>query len=221
MFSTVPLDAETCIDWFSEDAHLDDEECLFALRKLALHTWLMRHVRRSDGFIHFSMHQIVKSAVCSQSNIREEDHAHLMKRSWGIVEIEARNREDAKWVRAILAKSGDTVHFRIQFKNTGKVEMKNVLLRDILPPGLAYLEGSTTVYTGNHPEGVVVSDNILSNSGINIGHFGPGANAWVYFSADVEPLYTPHNRILRNIIQMNGGFVTKTAYADVAVEAGT
>ena len=99
--------------------------------------------------------------------------------------------------------------------------MKNVLLRDILPPGLAYLEGSTTVYTGNHPEGVVVSDNILSNSGINIGHFGPGANAWVYFSADVEPLYTPHNRILRNIIQMNGGFVTKTAYADVAVEAGT
>ena len=221
MFSTVPLDAETCVDWFSEDAHLDDEECLFALRKLALHTWLMRHVRRSDGFIHFSMHQIVKSAVCSQSNIREEDHAHLIKRSWGIVEIEARNREDAKWARAILAKSGDTVHFRIQFKNTGKVEMKNVLLRDILPPGLAYLEGSTTVYTGNHPEGVVVSDNILSNSGINIGHFGPGANAWVYFSADVEPLYTPHNRILRNIIQMNGGFVTKTAHADVAVEAGT
>ena len=66
-----------------------------------------------------------------------------------------------------------------------------------------------------------MSDNILSNSGINIGHFGPGANAWVYFSADVEPLYTPHNRILRNIIQMNGGFVTKTAYTDVAVEAGT
>ena len=66
-----------------------------------------------------------------------------------------------------------------------------------------------------------VPDNILSNSGINIGHFGPGANAWVYFSADVEPLYTPHNRILRNIIQMNGGFVTKTAHADVAVEAGT
>ena len=127
------------------------------------------------------------------------------------------------WSEAITANSGDKINYRIQFKNSGEVAMKNVIIRDILPNGMTYVKGSTMVYNANNPKGVTVSDNIVTNSGINIGDYAPGANAWIYFSATVNNSVSEkcNNTILRNVVQANGGYGTKEDTADVGVKGKT
>lgn len=127
------------------------------------------------------------------------------------------------WSQAITAKSGDKINYRIQFKNSGEVAMKNVIIRDILPTGMTLVKGSTKVYNSNNPNGVVVSDNITSNSGINIGDYAAGSNAWIYFSATIDSSVSEkcNNSILRNVVQANGGYGTKEASADVGVTGKT
>jgi uncharacterized repeat protein (TIGR01451 family)/LPXTG-motif cell wall-anchored protein/prepilin-type processing-associated H-X9-DG protein len=123
------------------------------------------------------------------------------------------------WSEAVTANAGDKVNYRIQFKNTGEVAMKNVIIRDVLPTGMTYVKGSTKVYNANNPKGVTVSDNIVSGTGINIGDYAPGSNAWIYFSATVDKSVAEkcNNSILRNVVQANGGYGTQEDSADVAV----
>ena len=124
------------------------------------------------------------------------------------------------WSSSVLAKAGDKVNYRIQFKNNGNVTMEDVIIRDILPAGLSYVKGSTEVYNSINPNGVVVSDGIVSETGINIGDYESNSNAWIYFSAIVDDSMAEvcDNTILRNVIQANGGYGTVEDYADVAIE---
>ena len=47
------------------------------------------------------------------------------------------------WFKTIEAKVGDRVEFQITYKNLGKDIQENVMVRDILPPDLRYIENST------------------------------------------------------------------------------
>jgi uncharacterized repeat protein (TIGR01451 family) len=58
------------------------------------------------------------------------------------------------WSEEVKAKSGDTVRYRIHFKNTGNTTLKNVVIRDILPTGLTYVKGTTSIVNTAHPKGV-------------------------------------------------------------------
>ena len=40
---------------------------------------------------------------------------------------------------------------------------RNLTLRDILPTGLSYINGSTMIYNAKHPQGVTLSDNIITD----------------------------------------------------------
>lgn len=217
MFSSIPLETTNCVKWFADDAGLDEGRCSRALSRLAMYTWLMSHKKKGGNQFFFSMHQMVQAAVKSQANIQRENHQNLIERSWGFVDMEAKKADGTAWSKHVEAKPGDTINYRIQYKNTGDIAMKNVLIRNILPPGLVYLEGSTEVYNSNNPEGVAVSDSIISSTGMNIGEYGLGANAWIYFSATVEDTGSISNKIQRNTVEMNGGFVTKTSFADVVI----
>lgn len=90
-----------------------------------------------------------------------------------------------KWVDDYKAKPGETVDFLVQYKNTGETEQTNVTLRDQLPAGLTYVNGSTKYGNANHPNGTKASDGITTSAGINVGKYAPGANAWAIFSAKV------------------------------------
>jgi len=127
------------------------------------------------------------------------------------------------WTEAVKANPGDIVNYRIGFQNLGSTTMNNVMIRDILPPGLTLVKGTTKVYNPNNPNGVIVSDNIVSETGINIGSYAANANAWIYFSAKVDSIdkLSCGNSILRNIVQANGGFGTREDKADVAVTGKT
>ena len=103
--------------------------------------------------------------------------------------------------------------------NSGNTTMKNVIIRDILPTGLTYVKGTTQIFNTAHPQGVTLSDNIVTDSGINIGDYASKAGAWLYFNATVDKAVSEkcNNSLLRNVIQANGGSGTKEDTADVLV----
>lgn len=82
---------------------------------------------------------------------------------------------------------GDTVFYRIEFKNTGSAELDNVDLQDQLPNGVSLIPGSVQIVNANHTTGALLEngDNLVSG-GVNIGSYaGGGTNARVSFKAKV------------------------------------
>ena len=90
------------------------------------------------------------------------------------------------WNETVAAKDGDTVEYQLQYKNTGTTEQKDVVLKDALPKGLDYVAGSTKLKNASNPAAKVVSDNLVAASGLNIGNYTDGSNAFVLFSAKVN-----------------------------------
>ena len=74
------------------------------------------------------------------------------------------------------------------------------------------------IYNTKHPKGVTLSDNIITDNGINIGDYAPGANAWIYFDATASEIPSSKNVIYRNIIQACGGYGAKEKSADVIMD---
>lgn len=85
---------------------------------------------------------------------------------------------------SVNAQPGDTLEYRIQYKNTGSISHKNVVIKDELPAHVSYIAGSTTLKNSNNPNGKSVDDGVTT-TGINIGDYAPGSNAYVKFSAKV------------------------------------
>ena len=124
------------------------------------------------------------------------------------------------WVETVNAKSGDTVQFQIHAKNTGSAGIQNLVIRDILPKGLNYVVGSTKLYNTSNPKGLKVSDNIIQNSGINIGSYQPNGDAFVRFDATVsaeQDLPVCGENTLTNIAQASNQKIVKNDTASVKV----
>ena len=91
-----------------------------------------------------------------------------------------------EWAENVTAKAGDKVRYRIQFKNTGNVTLKNVVIRDVLPTGMTYVKGTTVLYNAANTNGKTLTDGIVSKEGINIGDYAKGTEATIYFYATVN-----------------------------------
>lgn len=83
------------------------------------------------------------------------------------------------------AQVGDEVEFQIEYVNTDETTHRNVMIRDVLPASLEYVEGSTTLYNGSFKDGATANQDSIITTGINIGHYAPGANAFIRFRAKV------------------------------------
>lgn len=116
------------------------------------------------------------------------------------------------WAENITVKAGDTVRYRIQFKNTGDVELKNVAIRDILPAHISYVKGSTVV------DGKSVGDGIITAEGIKIGNVAKGAEVTVYFYATVNAALADNcnDSTLTNIAKGKYNNDAKTEKSDTA-----
>ena len=124
------------------------------------------------------------------------------------------------WVETVNAKSGDTVQFQIHAKNTGSAGIQNLVIRDILPKGLNYVAGTTKLYNTSNPKGLKVSDNIIQNSGINIGSYQPNGDAFIRFDATVsaeKDLTVCGENTLTNIAQASDQKIVKNDTASVKV----
>ncbi len=101
-----------------------------------------------------------------------------------IVEKSVRPHGSNKWHDSITAKPGQKVDYQIYYDNTGNSNQLDVVAIDQLPSGVSMVNGSTNIKNGSYPQGKSVSsNNIVSNSGVNIGSYSPGGNAYVWFTA--------------------------------------
>lgn len=120
------------------------------------------------------------------------------------------------WVTENTAKSGDTLEYRIKFQNGGNTVLKNVQIADTLPTNVTYVQGSTKLANGNHPDAVAVSDN-LTKGGINIGDYAPGAVGYVLYQAKIDSKLKPGNYDLKNVAGVKVGEQMKFAEAHTKV----
>ena len=92
---------------------------------------------------------------------------------------------EKSFVDSVDAKVGDIVEYQIYFENTGDETLNNVVVRDLLPENMEYIEGTTKVYNTNHPEGATFKDETITTTGVNIGNYEAGSNAYIRFRAKV------------------------------------
>jgi len=74
---------------------------------------------------------------------------------------------------SITANPGDTVEFVVYVKSTSNTALTNVIVRDVLPNYMTYINNSTSV------NNIVVADGI-AGAGINVGTINPGDEALLY-----------------------------------------
>ena len=106
-----------------------------------------------------------------------------------------------KWVDNYTAKPGEEVDYMITYRNTGEVQQNNVTFRDKLPASMTYVDGSAK--WGNS-RGTYTAVGNVTTTGVNVGSYAPGANAWLMFSAKVtsaDKLVCGANN-LRNVAQV-------------------
>lgn len=125
------------------------------------------------------------------------------------------------WFDQVYANVGDTVEYKISYKNTSNVTETNVQLFEKLGSDLEYIPGTTKLYNANNTSGIVLSSDNLTTSGINIGDYAAGTNATVTFRAKVvnSNLGCGADNVLRSWAQ---GYIStndtmKQDYADVIV----
>jgi len=112
----------------------------------------------------------------------------------------ARVKGTHDWQKDITAKAGDTVQYEIVYKNTGNQEENSVVIGDKLPDGVSYVPSTTYLANDSAINGKSVADGVTT-TGIGIGNYAPGANAFVMFDAKLptaDKLKCGDN-LLRNI----------------------
>lgn len=90
------------------------------------------------------------------------------------------------FVEEQTAKPGDKVEFNLGFQNTGTTELKNVVIGDRLPVGLAYVPG-TTQWISGHTNGqwTKITNEDWMKGGLNVGAYLPKGTVLIRFQAQV------------------------------------
>ena len=103
-----------------------------------------------------------------------------------IADTQVRLAGEKTWQDTVTANVGDKVEFQIQYKNTSNKSQTHVVLRDILPPNLRYVPGSTKLMDAKYPNGATINEDVLvDDNGFLIGDYSAGSNAYVMFTAEV------------------------------------
>ena len=90
-----------------------------------------------------------------------------------------------EWSESVNAKIGDEVEYQIKYVNLLADQVNNVMIRDILPTNVEYVQNSTYLFNSQYQDGVLLKDNTVTTSGINIGSYTAKGNAYVRFTGKV------------------------------------
>lgn len=89
------------------------------------------------------------------------------------------------WNEFVYANVGDTVEYDIEYKNYSNDKATDIMIRDILPDNIAYINGSTCLYNSDYQEGKILENDDIAGSGINIGDYNPKGSANVRFKGKI------------------------------------
>lgn len=91
-----------------------------------------------------------------------------------------------QYAKQVTAQPNGQVDFKIEYSNTGTTQQDNVVIKDQLPAGLTYVDGSTQVANSKtNGQWTAVADNGVAADGVNIGSYAPNGNAYVKFTAAI------------------------------------
>jgi uncharacterized repeat protein (TIGR01451 family)/LPXTG-motif cell wall-anchored protein len=125
-----------------------------------------------------------------------------------------------EWKESVTTTPGATVEYQIQYKNTGTTSQNNVVVKDKLPTNVSYVAGSTYLKNTIHTTPKLLSENLTTATGINIGNYAAGSVAYVKFSAkvseDASKFCTPQT--LKNVARVETNNGSKEDTADVVVK---
>ena len=104
------------------------------------------------------------------------------------VEIFVYTKKDGsdEWEKSINVSNGDEITIRISLKNRTKYFINNVIVRDCLPDGLCYVDGSTMIIDNRHPLNFMATGGLSSIGGYNIGELKPGVSICLYLRTRVD-----------------------------------
>ncbi len=135
--------------------------------------------------------------------------------------VRSTDSEDATWKDTVDAKVGDKVEFQLTYKNTSETQQNNVMIRDVLPNNLRYVENSTKLKNSTYPNGFNIADGEPNDilNGINIGNYAPDANAKIIFTTEViNNSLDEGSNTLVNWGQAGVGSTTLQDYARVHIQ---
>ncbi len=115
------------------------------------------------------------------------------------------------WSESVEANVGDEVEYQIEYVNLLADTVKDVMIRDILPNNVEYVQDSTYLYNSNHQSGIKLSENTLTTTGINIGNHDAKANSYIRFTGKVvdKSLACGKNQLVNWANSTVNGAVTK------------
>ena len=133
-----------------------------------------------------------------------------------------------KWRENVNAKIGDTIEWRIEFRNIGSTTLNDVVVLDELPPYMTAEMGTVKLINSNHP---VASPYMFPDTAIQqkdgkiyvntqIGDYLPNSNGFVRFSSKIisDPKISCDNHKLTNKSYATpSGYGAVSSYAYVTV----
>ena len=93
--------------------------------------------------------------------------------------------DGVNFFKVVNPKPGDTITYKIEFANTGTVDLTNVVFHDKLPEGVTLIEGTTILTNNANPNGVKMVD-LIGQNGFNTGLYGAGATATLIYKVKVN-----------------------------------
>lgn len=101
------------------------------------------------------------------------------------VQKKVRIKGTKDWSESVNANIGDEVEYQIEYQNLLAEEVKDVMVRDVLPTNVEYVADSTTLFNATNKDGLHIKENTLTTTGINIGNYTAKSNAYVRFTGKV------------------------------------
>ena len=135
------------------------------------------------------------------------------------VEKKVRIKGTKEWSESVEAKVGDEVEYQIEYVNLLSESVKNVMMRDVLPTNVEYVQNSTILYNANHKDGIAMKENTLTTTGVNIGDYAAKSNAFVRFTGKVvdKSMNCGKNQLVNwASATVSGGAVKNAVYKDDA-----
>ena len=136
-----------------------------------------------------------------------------------------KGEDSSAWRESVNAAVGDTIEWRIDFRNTGEFKLDDVIVVDDLP---SYSEVSAPVklYNANNrpPEGFTYGDNAVQDDLINIDidNYTPGSNAVIIVETtirdDIESIQCGTHRIINVAYATPAGLPTINNNAQVIIQ---
>lgn len=126
------------------------------------------------------------------------------------------------WSESVTAKVGDEVEYQIEYVNLLSEQVDNVMIRDMLPTNVEYVQNSTYLYNTAYPNGELLKENTLTTTGINIGSYISKGNAYIRFTGKVvdKTLACGDNQLINWAASTVNGTVSKDDASVLVNKAG-